>query len=187
MEKAMEKNIRAFISVKLPKDISDKIITAGRKMDRSWARPVCNSVHVTLLFFADGISKDQLGMVIDCIDAVHVKPFTIKVKGIDVLGGRPPRVVYACIEKNDELAELQENLRVVLEGMGMKFDKRRFLPHVTIARIGRPNAKDLSSFLSKYKNFEFGSFTCEEVFLVKSVLAGGGPLHTDLHVKRLQF
>jgi 2'-5' RNA ligase len=180
-----EQRIRAFISIRSPKEVMAKISSASSTLDRSWAKLSREQGMPITLFFFESISTHDVELIIKAMDLVHAEKFSIKVKGVDVFIPRSPRVLFASIEQNRGLQELHAGLKTLLEGVGIPVEMRPFTPHITIARMNRPNMKELSDFLSKYKGFEFGEFECTEIKFSKSDITGEGPTYTDLHVKHL--
>jgi 2'-5' RNA ligase len=176
---------RAFISIRSPRGIIERISTASEDLNRSWAKLSGEEGMPITLFFFESIGTRDIGTIIKIMDSIHTRRFKIKVKGVDVFIPKKPRVLFGSVEENRSLQDLYAALKASLDESGIPVETRPFIPHITIARIDKPNTEELSGFLSKYKDYEFGEFLCTEIKLSKSELTGKGPIYTDLHIKHL--
>lgn len=56
-----------------------------------------------------------------------------------------------------------------------------YYPHLTIQRIKYiENKKDFLNFLEKYKNYSFGEFVVDKIYLKRSILTNKGPIYINL-------
>ncbi len=129
----MERTIRDnyFIGLTLPEDVSSRIEKEREWMRRTWGnRSGMGTVpHITLIppFYSNLSVKALLSILSsiknDRIDAV-----------ISGHGSFGERTIYAAVEENREMTELQRKLKRVLRESNIAFkDEKKFTPHITIA------------------------------------------------------
>ena len=109
--------------------------------------------------------------------------FNVQIKG---LGAFPdlcyPRVIWAGItEGADQLKTIFNQLEPRLRNLGFTPDPKGFNPHLTIARVktGR-NKAELSDFVAKNANYNFGVIKAECLRLKRSDLTPRGPVYSTL-------
>jgi 2'-5' RNA ligase len=60
---------------------------------------------------------------------------------------------------------------------GLPADKKRYHPHLTIARIKRPDRAWIAGFLDEHASFDSEAFTAEAFTLYDSTLTWKGAVH----------
>ena len=151
-----EKLIRIFISVFSPKEIVNikemlktTIDTRGIKI--RWIQD--GNMHLTLKFIGNTTeeSRDSINNAIH--DLVKDTPFiNLSISGTGCFSKRDrANTLWVGIKGDlDKLEQLILNINNKLEPLGFPIERRKFLPHIAIARIN-PNQKkkpDISNFLN---------------------------------------
>ncbi|SVA05639.1 uncharacterized protein METZ01_LOCUS58493 [marine metagenome] len=151
-----EKLIRIFISVFVPKEIVNikemlktTIDTRGIKI--RWVRD--GNMHLTLKFIGN-TTEESIDSINNAIhDVVKDTPFiNLSISGTGCFSKRDrANTLWVGIKGDlDKLEQLILNINNKLEPLGFPIERRKFLPHITIARIN-PNQKkkpDISNFLN---------------------------------------
>jgi 2'-5' RNA ligase len=119
--------------------------------------------------------------VTDALDRlVHSEAFTVKLDHLGAFGGDKPRALYAGVENNLVLQRLQAAQERVLQRLGLEPDGRKFVPHVSLARIKGTSAADLAQFMAFAGRFEPIEFAVERFVLYSSRdSVGGGPYRIE--------
>ncbi len=179
--------IRSFVAVEIPAAMRDDIAAIQRKISTEGLRLVRPElVHVTLKFLGD-VPEEQIDKVIDALRGVKIAPFDAQLKGMGAFPGKSIRVVWLGLEGN--FPELYQAVENALGPFGFECDDRGFSPHVTLARVSRPNSetsRQISSRISEIRDIDLGSFHVDRFLLKKSTLTRGGPIYEDLAEFRLQ-
>ena len=111
------------------------------------------------------------------------RPFTLRVAG----GGAFPhpdraRVLYARLDADDpaatELDRLASGCRAAFSRAGATVDGQRFRPHLTLARLGRPD--NVTSWVRLLDSYRGPEWQVTELALVASHL-GEGPRRRPRH------
>ena len=166
--------MRLFTGLELPPDIVlDLNFMQGGVMGARWISR--ESFHITLRFIGD--IDDALGrdVALALADA-EVRPFTIRLKNIDVFGGNRPHAIIARIEENPELNRLQMAHERICQSLGLEPVGRKYIPHVTLARLRDPDPLALRHFIESHALYRSRPFEIERFVLFSSKPSrGGGP------------
>lgn len=166
--------VRLFTGLELPADIAlDLKMMQSGILGARWID--ASNFHITLRFIGD--IDDGLGReVAFALDRLEMKPIAITVKGIDVFGGNKPHSVIAHIEENAELRRLQVAQERLCQTLGLEPEPRKFIPHVTLARLRDPNLIDLRRFIESHALYRSETFVAKRFVLFSSRPSkGGGP------------
>jgi len=166
--------MRLFTGLELPSDIAlDLNFMQGGIMGARWIDR--ESFHITLRFIGD--IDDAMGRdVADALDDAEIRPFSISIKGIDVFGGNKPHAIIARIDENAELSRLQAAQERICQSLGLAPEGRKYIPHVTLARLRDPDPHALRAFIESHALYRSRPFVIERFMLFSSKPSrGGGP------------
>jgi 2'-5' RNA ligase len=142
-------------------------------------------IHITLKFLGD--TDEALIPEIESImksAATGIPPFTMTVKGSGAFPNlKRISVVWAGLEGAEPLGTVAARLEHGLEPLGFPPEKRKFSPHVTVARVkGGRNIRELAEIVKDWEMGEFGQVPVDRIILKKSVLTPQGPVYSDVAV-----
>jgi 2'-5' RNA ligase len=87
-----------------------------------------------------------------------------------------PRALYAGVENSEALQQLQAAHERVLRRVGLEPEARKFVPHVSLARLRGASAIEVAEFLHEAGQFTPLQFTVGRFVLFSSKASvGGGP------------
>ncbi|MBR0966903.1 RNA 2',3'-cyclic phosphodiesterase [Bradyrhizobium diazoefficiens] len=165
---------RLFTGLEIPAEVGQTLSNLrGGLPGARWIDP--ENYHVTLRFIGDidGISANEIASMLFRIDR---KPFEVKVQGLQSFGGRKPRAVVATIAPSKPLMDLQAELERMMQRIGLNPEGRKFIPHVTLARLYDATDRDVADYLSLRGYFPSKVFIAERFVLFSSrASTGGGP------------
>ncbi|MBD3403958.1 RNA 2',3'-cyclic phosphodiesterase [candidate division GN15 bacterium] len=146
--------------------------------------------HLTVRFLGDTDEQliPELKAVLDRAAAKYAAIETT----IDRLGAFPnlkrPRVFWAGLARDESvepLTALAEDIEKGVQALGFEPDNKKFKPHLTLARVKRPDGlRELCDTVRDYR-FKVLPLTCDRLVLFKSELTPKGPVYTRLHEARL--
>lgn len=174
--------MRSFIAIDMPEKVRD--ILADLQSDLPAGNPTPpENLHLTLAFLGElvaGIEED----LHDALSALHEPAFDLHLSGVDTFGGNDPKVLFVGAQPNDALDRLHRKVRSQLHGAGIMLDRKRFRPHVTLARFRRrpsaPEMERLRLWLLAYSGFGLPPFPVTGFTLYQSTLARSGAIHDEL-------
>ncbi len=181
-----EKQMRAFIAVKIPDGIKDNIAGLASGLEDKNIRLVGKEqFHITLFFF-DSISAENILAIGKLLENLEIKSFPISLRGVGVFTPEKPHVLFVEIDDNGMLSSIHDGLKWGIANLGLNIEDRAFAPHLTIARVKDTNEETISKvkkFVDENNGKDFGSFACDCIKLIKSTLTSEGPLYEELFSK----
>jgi len=165
---------RLFTALEIPRDaaLSLSLLRGGLQGAR-WID--VENYHLTLRFIGDveGHVADEIA---DALDRVRRPSFSLTLSGVDAFGGKKPHSVWAGIAPSPELAALQAEIERICQRLGLPPDPRKFVPHVTLARLRNTSPAEVARYLSARGNFAAMPFRVGRFVLMSSRdSVGGGP------------
>src|SRR5579872_1165887 len=136
-------------------------------------------MHVTLKFIghaiADGATH-KLEALRAALASVRVNgPIEMRFRGLGFFpNARRPRVIWCGMEASENLAELAADIERALEPLGIPAEKRKFTPHLTLARLKDGGVPPLAKAADEMKLREFGSAHETKFHLFQSFLKPSG-------------
>ena len=103
-------------------------------------------------------------------------PFELRLDGLTSFGGRKPRAVVASVTAVAPLLELQAEQERLLQRLGLEPEGRKYIPHVTLARLRETSSWQVADYLSARGHFRSAAFEVSRFVLFSSRSSvGGGP------------
>ena len=168
---------RLFVSIEIPDGVKSSLARLCCDVPGArWVDP--EQIHLTIRFIGevDGhVYRDVLG----ALDGVHADPFPLTVRGVGHFPPRgEPRVLWAGLDKSPGLATLHGRIESVLTRVGLEPERRKFAPHITLAKLRNSPARAVASFIATHGLFRSEPFLVDEFFLMRSTLGAKQALHT---------
>ena len=166
---------RLFTGLEIPADTGFALsLKRGGLVGARWIDP--DDYHITLRFIGD-VDGQTANEVADSLDRLsNSLRFSVRLTHLGSFGGDKPRALYAGVEPSEELTRLQTAQERVLQRAGLPPEGRKFVPHVTLARLRGTSAPDLARFIAEAGRFEPLSFPVGRFVLFSSRdSVGGGP------------
>jgi 2'-5' RNA ligase len=125
---------RLFTGLEIPPDIGFALsLKRGGLGGARWID--AENYHITLRFIGD-VDHKTADEVADSLDRLaNSLRFEIRLTQLGSFGGDKPRSLYAGVEPSAELTRLQAAQERVLQRAGLPPEGRKFMPHVTLARL----------------------------------------------------
>ncbi|MGC4112916.1 MAG: RNA 2',3'-cyclic phosphodiesterase [Nocardioides sp.] len=184
--------MRAFVAVQPPREVVENLdaFLDVRRASAAFRWAPHEQLHVTLAFLAEvpDHTLDELGERL-ARAAARRTAFTAAIAG----GGAFPdvgraRVLWAGLDLDDtassELERLATGVRAAASRSGVPVDGQRFRPHVTVARLGRP--EEVTSWVRLLDAYRGPAWTVDRIALVASYL-GEGPRGRPRHETLEEF
>lgn len=181
---------RLFAALPLPESIqetlgeSKTLFVDKDSRELRWVAP--QNLHLTLRFYGE-LKHRQVMQLQELLDQSlrDIKAPILRISGTGAFPSEQrPAVLWAGVKvlsgALDPLVHACEAAAVVL---GLEENKKRFIPHITLARIRRPKERAKSGGVSRYTfpQSPFGQeFKARNVVLFNSELTPRGPFYTVL-------
>lgn len=169
--------IRLFVAYDIPDDVRMLICGMGATIPGARAVPT-EQLHLTLKFLGD-IEESMLPDIRNALSEVSAPPLTINLQGVGHFPPRGnPRVLWCGISPALETIQLRNGIEKALADIGIPRERRKFSPHVTLARLKNSPLKRVSQFLAGNSMFATPPFRVDLFRLYSSTLTARGAVHT---------
>lgn len=169
--------IRLFVAYDLPDDVRMLICGMGATIPGARAVPT-DQLHLTLKFIGD-VEESMLPDLREALSEVVSPPLLIKLQGVGHFPPRGnPKVLWCGISPTLETIQLRNSIEKALDAIGIPRERRKFSPHVTLARLRNSPLKRVTQFLAGNSMFETPTFRVDNFRLYSSVLSTRGAVHT---------
>ena len=165
---------RLFTALEIPREaaLSLSLLRGGLPGAR-WID--VENYHITLRFIGD-VEGHVADEVADALDRVRRSSFSLTLSGVGAFGGKKPHSIWAGVAASPDLHALQGEIERICQRLGLPSDPRKFMPHVTLARLRNASPLDVAHYLSARGNFAAMPFRVGRFVLMSSRdSVGGGP------------
>jgi 2'-5' RNA ligase len=169
---------RLFAAIRPPAEVRETLrATMGAVPGARWLSD--DQLHLTLAFLGEVDARDGDALV-DRLEAVRCAPIALGIDGVGHFERKgAPVALWARVVPDEALARLQKRVALACRRAGIAPDARKFLPHVTLARLGR-SAGPIGRWLVEHDSFGAGPWQAGEFVLYESHLRPEGPLYDPL-------
>lgn len=168
--------MRAFVGLPLPDDALHALERLQEGIPVGRIVPGEN-LHLTLAFLDDQ-PEAALQALHEALSQIRVPPLALDIRGLDLFGGRSPRILFAAVCPDPILSRLRDQVRRAAERAEIDLSRERFRPHITLARFGRDmpeyQARRLGGFLQAHGDFSLTDVLVDRMALYRSTLTPDG-------------
>lgn len=181
--------LRLFCAIQMPSEVRHPLSAHAKRLrdlfpnaSASWTRD--DNHHLTLKFIGE-VEEARATRLSAATEraASSVEPFTVIVDGPGVF---PKRVLWIGIDDpSGRLGKLQQRLEEECAHEGFPKEERAFHPHLTLARLRKPqNSRELEE-QHKQARFVPVEVKVDELVVIKSELSSSGSKYTVLSRHKL--
>lgn len=172
--------MRAFLALPVPEPALTGLVAAQGGIPVGRAVPEDN-LHLTLVFLGE-VSEAVLEEIDAILSATPLPQAEVRFTGLGTFAEIERGLIFAAVEPAPSLVALQAKVARVARAAGLELKRRRFRPHVTLARANRqpkgPARDRMAAALGT--PLDVPAFTATEVVLYRSTLGSGGARHDAL-------
>jgi len=170
---------RLFVALDIPEIVADALSTLQYGVDGARWRPLEN-FHLTLGFIGE-TDRHGLADAHQALAGIAAPAFEMRLAGLDFFGGKNPRTLWAGVGASPGLEHLQAKIEVALRRNGFDLEKRKFVPHVTLAYLKNVSRETIMQYCAGHGLFSCGPFPVKAYHLYSSQL-GGEASHYEIEV-----
>jgi 2'-5' RNA ligase len=167
---------RLFTGLEIPAHIGQELSTyRGGLPGARWVDP--KNYHITLRFIGDVDYATARDVFSTLGEGRRRSPLVVTLDELASFGGERTRAVFARAVPTSDLNDLQAEQERLIRRVGLPPEKRKFTPHVTLARLRRDASPlDVADYIAMRGQFPKLFFTAERFVLFSSRdSVGGGP------------
>jgi 2'-5' RNA ligase len=165
---------RLFTGVEIPSGVGQALSSLrGGLPGARWVDP--ENYHLTLRFIGD-VDDATAREIASMLGRVKRDAFDLRMEGLSSFGGRKPRAVVATVAHTQPLFEVQAEQERMMQRIGLAPEGRKYMPHVTLARLRASSSRDVAEYLAARGYFRTAAFPVSRFVLFSSrASTGGGP------------
>jgi 2'-5' RNA ligase len=170
--------MRLFAALDLPWSLRERLaLMAGSGIPGArWVPP--ENYHLTLRFIGEtpGYRAEDID---HALAALAARSFALTLVGVGIFAkaGRGSSL-WAGVERNPALEHLRSKIETALQRCGLEPERRRFQPHITLARLDSPSEGKLAAFVQANNLFRAGPVPMEHFTLFSSRLGKDQAVYT---------
>ncbi|MCS6853307.1 MAG: RNA 2',3'-cyclic phosphodiesterase [Elioraea sp.] len=163
--------LRLFVGLALPYELRTRLsgLIAHRFAGAKWVPP--ENYHLTLRFIGE-VDNGRADDIDAGLSAIAARGFDLTLAGVGTFETRGrPHALWVGVERNAALEHLRAKVESAVVRAGCEPERRRFVPHVTLARLDNPDPIRLGEFLRLHGLFRAEPVPVERFTLFSSHLA----------------
>ncbi|MCH9031967.1 MAG: RNA 2',3'-cyclic phosphodiesterase [candidate division Zixibacteria bacterium] len=134
--------------------------------------------HLTVRFIGE-VDGASFSDILSSLKIVRMEPFEVEISGIGQFPLRgDPRSLWAGIKSGEALRTLRNRIERTLRDVGISTERRKFHPHITLARLRNTPIERVAYFLQGSALFQAPPFLASEFHLYSSQKTSSGAIHT---------
>ncbi|PIE17560.1 MAG: RNA 2',3'-cyclic phosphodiesterase [Proteobacteria bacterium] len=179
-------SLRLFVALDLPDGVKDDLLGMAHGLPGArWLDH--DQLHLTLRFVGGDVDGAAYADLVHALSrARRIPPFELTLGGT---GHFPPRgqarQVWAGVSRSDGLDALHRRVDAAVNRLGHKPDRRRWTPHVTLARLDGTPSRKLAEFATERALWRSEPFEVDAFHLYSSHLHPKGATYTVEETFRL--
>jgi 2'-5' RNA ligase len=170
--------MRLFVALDLPWDLRERLaLLAGTGIPGARWVPAEN-YHLTLRFLGE-IQAWQAEEIDHALAALRGRSFSLTASGVGTFdkAGRPTQL-WVGVERSPALDHLRTKIETAVQRVGLAAERRRFVPHIALARLDNPAEARLAAFVQQHNLFRAEPFAVEHFTLFSSRLGKEQAVYT---------
>ncbi|HUB50229.1 MAG TPA: RNA 2',3'-cyclic phosphodiesterase [Acetobacteraceae bacterium] len=170
--------MRLFVALDLPWELRQRVAMLANAgiPGAKWVPP--ENYHITLRFIGEtpGYRAEEIDHALASLKA---RGFSLTLSGVGTFdrSGRSMSL-WVGVERNPQLDHLQNKIETALQRVGLEPERRRFAPHVSLARLDNASEAKLVSFVQAHNLFRSDPVPIEHFTLFSSLLGKEQSVYT---------
>ncbi len=165
--------LRLFIALEPPETIKQELLSLQNYMlGARWQTD--EQLHITLNFIGE-VDNSVFADVKRALATIHFESLSCHCHGVDYFGSKQqPRILLAKIVPSIALIKLHKRIYQALSESEIKTEKKKFKPHITLARLNQASYQSVGEFIQQKALFKSEEFVLDAFHLISSRLSNDG-------------
>jgi len=168
--------LRLFAALPIRDDIADWLEPMQTDISGASWRPRLN-FHITLQFFGN-VSRNKAIDLDLALAEIRAPQMKLKLAGAGFFGTNKPYSLWSGVAYDEALADLAHQCARAARRLGLPVEKRKFIPHVTLAYCSGTTPEAAAGFVRRFEGIESAPFWADRFHLYSSQLGGGPSRYT---------
>lgn len=170
--------MRLFVALDLPWALRERLsmLSGSAIQGARWVPP--ENMHLTLRFIGE-VPGHRAEDIDHALAALRGRGFAVTLSGVGTFakGGRSTSL-WVGAARNPQLDHLQNKIETALQRCGLEPERRRFQPHVTLARLDNVAKSKLAAFVQAHNLFRSEPVAVQHFTLFSSRLGKEQSVYT---------
>lgn len=173
-----------FVAIESTADLQRRAAAVAGRLkphanDARWVEE--KNLHLTLMFLGELGDAEIADACSRAKEAAQANgPFSLRVSGVGAFPApdRPRALWLGVSDGSEAVCRLQSDLDDGLADMATRSENRRFVPHWTLARLGKrggPASAPLADVLTSLADYDAGEVLVDQIVVYASELRPAGP------------
>ncbi|MSP02320.1 MAG: RNA 2',3'-cyclic phosphodiesterase [Acetobacteraceae bacterium] len=170
--------MRLFVALDLPWSAREQLaaLSGSGIPGARWVPP--ENYHLTLRFIGD-IPSHVARDVDDALLGLRSRGFALTLTGMGTFSkGGVSSALWVGVERTPPLDHLRNKIEMALQRCGLEPERRKFQPHVTLARLDNPAEGKVAAFVQAHNLFRTEALPVEHFTLFSSLLCKDHAVYT---------
>lgn len=171
--------MRLFVALDLPDELRARLAMLASPAIPGARWVPRENYHVTLRFIGEAAAW-QAEEIDQALAALRAPGFDLSLAGIGSFAAKGGKgmTLWAGVERNAALDHLRAKVETAVQRIGLEPERRRFAPHVSLARLDNPPRAKLAEWLQANGLFRCPPVRMEHFTLFSSLLNKDHPVYT---------
>jgi 2'-5' RNA ligase len=170
--------MRLFVGLDLPWTLRERLIVLANAGIAGARWVPSENYHLTLRFIGEtpGHRAEEIDLA---LAGLRARGFSLTLAGVGTFtkAGRST-TLWVGVERNAQLDHLQTKIETALQRSGLEPERRRFQPHVALARLDNPAEGKIVSYVQAHNLFRADPMPVEHFTLFSSQLGKEASVYT---------
>jgi 2'-5' RNA ligase len=168
--------IRLFAALALPDAVRERLaLVRGPLPGARWVPP--ENMHLTLRFIGE-VEPPMAADIDTALGRIEAPAFELSLTEPGSFGSRGRvRALWAGVKKTDDLMRLQAKIEVACVRVGLEPERRRYHPHVTLARCKNASQDSVNAFIAFHGGFDLPMIAVDRFYLFSSRMGRSGSVY----------
>ena len=170
--------MRLFVALDLPWELRQRLaVLSGAGIPGArWVPP--ENYHLTLRFIGEtpAYQAEEIDHALAALQGARVRVDAGRRRHLRQ--GRAQHALWVGVERNPPLDHLQNKIETALQRFGLEPERRRFPPHVTLARLDNAAEGKVAAFVQAHNLFRADPVPMEHFTLFSSLLGKEHAVYT---------
>ena len=159
--------LRIFTGISIPQEIKKALHEMQGGIENARWTDI-NDYHLTLSFIGE-VHEDQAELIDEALTEIKFPAFELCLNGMSCFTrGEHATFLWAGLEHSAELHDLQQKINSSLERCHIEFEKHKYTPHITLAKLKGPSEEQTAGFIAEHNLFKSAPFKVENFILYQS-------------------
>ena len=169
---------RLFVALRPPIEIREACLGAMEDGPGGWAWQADEQLHITLRYIGE-VERPLAEDIAAEIEGLRAAPLEMALAGVGWFDHGPRGALFARVAPKEPMEALHEKVDRALVRIGLRPERRAFLPHITLARRRR-SSEDPADWLALRAGLSSPAAECAHLTLYESYLGREGSTYEPI-------